>query len=71
MEMPGKNGLAVGKIIRERWSHLPLVLSSGYSQDLIQDGGPFDAFIQKPYTLTSMATTVNSVALDANGLSSP
>jgi CheY-like chemotaxis protein len=71
MEMPGKNGLAVGKIIRERWSHLPLVLSSGYSQDLIQDGGPFDAFIQKPYTLTSMATTVNSVALDPDGLSSP
>ena len=71
MEMPGKNGLAVGKIIRERWSHLPLVLSSGYSQDLIQDGGPFDAFIQKPYTLTSMATTVNSVALDPDGQSSP
>jgi CheY-like chemotaxis protein len=71
MEMPGKNGLAVGEIIRERWSHLPLVLSSGYSEDLIQDGGPFDAFIQKPYSLTSMATTVNSIALDADGLSSP
>ena len=71
MEMPGQNGLAVGKIIRERWSHLPLVLSSGYSQDLIQDGGPFNAFIQKPYTLTRMATTVNSVALDVDGLSSP
>lgn len=71
MEMPGQNGLEVGKIIRERWSHLPLVLSSGYSQDLIQDGGPFSSFIQKPYTLTSMARVVNSVALDVDGLPSP
>ncbi len=71
MEMPGQNGLEVGKIIRERWSYLPLVLSSGYSKDLIQDGGPFSSFIQKPYTLTSMARVVNSVALEVDGLPSP
>ncbi len=71
MEMPGQNGLEVGKIIREKWGHLPLVLSSGYSQDLIQDGGPFSSFIQKPYTLTSMAAIVNSVALDVDEPPSP
>ena len=63
MEMPGRNGLEVGKVIRSTWEHLPLVLSSGYGREMIKSDGPFQAFIQKPYTLTSMAKTVSAVAL--------
>ncbi|MGE4618196.1 MAG: ATP-binding protein [Planctomycetota bacterium] len=65
MEMPGRTGLEVGKEIRSRWPGLPLVLSSGYGHEVIQDGGPFDAFIQKPYNLSMLMETIGSVALPA------
>jgi CheY-like chemotaxis protein len=63
MEMPGRTGLEVGKEIRSRWAELPLILSSGYGREVIQDDGPFDAFIQKPYSLSMLMETVGSTAL--------
>ncbi|MDE0959946.1 MAG: response regulator [Planctomycetota bacterium] len=63
MEMPGRNGLEVGREINRRWSHLPLVLSSGYGRELVQDRGPFQAFIQKPYSLQALVKVVSSVVL--------
>lgn len=63
MEMPGRNGLEVGREIHQKWSHLPLILSSGYGSELIQQSGPFQAFIQKPYSLQALTQVVSSVAL--------
>ncbi|MEO2148586.1 MAG: ATP-binding protein [bacterium] len=63
MEMPGRNGLEVGRELHQKWSHLPLILSSGYGSELIQQSGPFQAFIQKPYSLQALTQVVSSVAL--------
>jgi CheY-like chemotaxis protein len=63
MEMPGRNGLEVGRELHQKWSHLPLILSSGYGSELIQQSGPFQAFIQKPYSLQALTEVVSSVAL--------
>ncbi|MBT5738726.1 MAG: response regulator [Planctomycetes bacterium] len=63
MEMPGRNGLEVGRELHQEWSQLPLILSSGYGSELIQDSGPFQAFIQKPYSLQALTEVVSSVAL--------
>ena len=63
MEMPGRNGLEVGRELHKAWSHLPLILSSGYGSELIQQSGPFQAFIQKPYALQALTEVVSSVVL--------
>ena len=63
MEMPGRNGLEVGRELHQKWSRIPLILSSGYGSELVQQSGPFQAFIQKPYSLQALTEVVSSVAL--------
>ncbi len=63
MEMPGRTGLEVGREIRKRWKGLPLILSSGYGREVIQGDTPFDAFLQKPYTLRKLARTLGEAAV--------
>jgi PAS domain S-box-containing protein len=48
--MPGISGVELGKDIRRRWPALPVVLTSGYSHVLVEQGlGGFE-FLQKPYS---------------------
>jgi PAS domain S-box-containing protein len=48
--MPGISGIDLGKEIRRRWPALPVVLTSGYSHVLVEQGlGGFE-FLQKPYS---------------------
>ncbi len=47
--MPGMSGIALARAISVRWPDLPVILTSGYSDDLTTGhGGDFD-MIQKPY----------------------
>ncbi|MEE2889485.1 MAG: ATP-binding protein [Planctomycetota bacterium] len=63
MEMPGRTGLEIGREIRSRWQGLPLILSSGYGREAIQGDTPFDAFLQKPYSLKKLAKTIGETAV--------
>lgn len=56
--MPGMSGIALGRAIAQRWPDLPVVLTSGYSDDLTAgQGGDFD-LIQKPYSRKTLVTTL-------------
>lgn len=66
MEMPDRTGLEVGKEIRARWAGVPLILSSGYGREVIEDDSLFDDFIQKPYNVEVLATSVGRTALPSS-----
>ncbi|HIN81069.1 MAG TPA: response regulator, partial [Planctomycetes bacterium] len=63
MEMPGINGECVGRSIREENYPVRIVLSSGYSEDVVSGTGEelFDAFIQKPYRIQELWEVLSRV----------
>ena len=67
MEMPDMNGEAVATEIRAKEYPIRLILSSGYTKDVLSGRNAnflFDAFIQKPYRVQELFETVYKV-LDA------
>ena len=52
--MPGQNGIELAKAIRERWPHLPVVLTSGYSHILASEGTQGFELVQKPYLIDTV-----------------
>jgi len=64
MLMPGRNGLETLQALREINPQVKVILSSGYSEDLLphpmQDARP-NAFLKKPYRSRTLATTVTEV----------
>ena len=56
--MPGMSGIALARTIAQRWPDLPVVLTSGYSDELTAgQGGDFD-LIQKPYSRKALMATL-------------
>jgi PAS domain S-box-containing protein len=53
--MPGMGGLALARVLRERWPDLPLVLTSGYSHVLSQDHEHGFELLHKPYSAEQVA----------------
>ena len=49
--MPGTNGIELAKEIRRRWPDLPVVLTSGYSHVLAEEGSHGFELLKKPYSL--------------------
>lgn len=64
MEMPDMNGEAVATEIRAKEYPIRLILSSGYTKDVLSGRDAnvlFDAFIQKPYRVQELFETVYKV----------
>ena len=59
--MPGITGVAMAKLLRQRRADLPVVLTSGYSDELAEDGYAGFEFLAKPYS----ADQVSRVLLKA------
>ena len=59
--MPGMGGLALAKLLRERLPHLPVVLASGYSDVLAQEGSGGFELLHKPYAADQLGRTLNRV----------
>jgi PAS domain S-box-containing protein len=57
--MPGISGIELGQEIRRRWPDLRVVLSSGYSPGLAQEGAHGFEFLQKPYTLEHLLAVID------------
>ena len=60
--MPGMNGVDLGREIRRRSPKLPIVLTSGYSHVLAQEGHHGFELLQKPYAVESLSRVLRKVA---------
>jgi len=52
--MPGTNGIELAKEIRARWPDLPVVLTSGYSHVLAEEGSHGFELLRKPYSIDGL-----------------
>jgi two-component system NtrC family sensor kinase len=59
--MPGMSGIDLAKEIRRRHSDLPVVLTSGYSQALSQNGSYGFELLQKPYSIEQLSRVLHKV----------
>ncbi|TCQ03925.1 PAS domain-containing protein [Sphingomonas sp. PP-CC-3A-396] len=59
--MPGMNGIELGKVIRDRYPTLPVVLTSGYSNVLAQDGTHGFELLHKPYSVEQLSRILSKV----------
>ncbi|RZM35577.1 MAG: PAS domain-containing protein [Sphingomonas sp.] len=60
--MPGMNGIELGKAIRLKYPDLPVVLTSGYSNVLAQDGTHGFELLHKPYSVEQLSRMLRKVA---------
>ncbi|MBE7201959.1 MAG: response regulator, partial [Parafilimonas terrae] len=59
--MPGMGGIALAKELRGRLPDLPVVLASGYSHILAQEGSHGFELLQKPYSADALARILQRV----------
>ena len=59
--MPGMSGIELGQQIRQHYPHLPVLLTSGYSSVLVQEGTHGFELLQKPYSLEELSLAIQRV----------
>ncbi len=57
--MPGMNGLDLARRIAARWPELRVVLTSGYSDALANDGEHGFEFVRKPYSIEGLLGVID------------
>ena len=57
--MPGMSGIEFAKVLREQSPDLPVVLTSGYSHVLVDEGRHGFPLLQKPYSASDVAKAVS------------
>jgi CheY-like chemotaxis protein len=60
--MPGMSGIELGREIRRRHSNIPIVLTSGYSDALAQNGAAGFELLHKPYSVAQLSQTLSKAA---------
>jgi len=60
--MPGMSGLQLGDVIRRMYPDLPIVLASGYSHVLAQNGDHGFELLHKPYSIDQLSHMIRKVA---------
>ncbi|MBJ6128471.1 response regulator, partial [Microvirga splendida] len=60
--MPGIGGVELGQTIRQRYPGLPIVLTSGYSEVLADDGRHGFELLHKPYAADELSRVLRRVA---------
>jgi PAS domain S-box-containing protein len=60
--MPGMNGIDLAREVRRRWPDLPVVLTSGYSHVLAEEGSHGFDLLQKPYTVDGLLGVIRGKA---------
>jgi two-component system, NtrC family, sensor kinase len=59
--MPGISGIDLAREIRRHYLDLPVVLTSGYSHVLAQNGSYGFELLQKPYSIEQLAGVLHKV----------
>ncbi|MFH6782173.1 ATP-binding protein [Methylobacterium sp. MA0201] len=65
--MPGMSGVELGLAIRKRCPGLPVVLTSGYSHVLAEEGRHGFELLQKPYAAEELSRVLHRVTRGRNG----
>ena len=60
--MPGMSGIDLGRQIHRLYPDLPVILTSGYSSILAQNGAHEFELLRKPYSIEELAKMLRSVA---------
>nr|WP_249796982.1 MULTISPECIES: hybrid sensor histidine kinase/response regulator [unclassified Bradyrhizobium] len=60
--MPGMTGLDLAQAVRDRGICVPVVLTTGYSQALSQDGAAEFDLVQKPYSIEELSRVLHRTA---------
>lgn len=68
--MPGMNGVELGLEIRKREPELPVILTSGYSHVLAQEGSHGFELLQKPYSIEELTRALRRAVDRRSGLKS-
>jgi two-component system cell cycle sensor histidine kinase/response regulator CckA len=60
--MPRMGGVSLAAEMRRRWPELPVVIMSGYAEDLTMPGleSSGQVFVQKPFTSSRLLEIVNT-----------
>jgi PAS domain S-box-containing protein len=53
--MPGMSGIEFAHLVREQWPEVPIVLTSGYSHVLVEEGRHGFPLLHKPYSAEALA----------------
>jgi CheY-like chemotaxis protein len=61
--MPGMNGTDLAQEVRRRWPDLPVVLTSGYSHILAEEGSHGFDLLQKPYSVEGLLEVLRDGAV--------
>ncbi|WP_300975264.1 response regulator [Sphingomonas sp. LHG3406-1] len=69
--MPGMNGVQLGLELRRRAPGLPVILTSGYSQVLAQEGSHGFQLLQKPYSIEELNRVLTKVTRESAGSAWP
>ncbi|WP_413771102.1 response regulator [Lichenihabitans sp. PAMC28606] len=69
--MPGMGGIELAKTIRHRWPRLPVVLTSGYSHVLSQEGSHGFELLHKPYSADQLSRVLLRVLRGSLATASP
>ncbi len=56
--MPGMSGIDLGREIQRLYPHLPVILTSGYSEAIVQSGASGFTLLSKPYTIASLSRVI-------------
>ena len=59
--MPGMGGIALARTVRRRFPGLPVLLASGYSHVLAQDGAEGFELIHKPYSAEQLGRILSQL----------
>lgn len=58
--MPGTSGIELAEMLRARFPKLPVILTSGYSHVLAEEGSHGFELLQKPYTAEGLARVLGN-----------
>ena len=65
--MPGMGGIALARLLRQKFPKLPVVLTSGYSHVLAQDDAHGFELLRKPYSAQELAEILRQVTGKGTG----
>jgi CheY-like chemotaxis protein len=65
--MPGKSGIELGQEIRRLYPDLPVILTSGYSHELAEEGRHGFELLHKPYAIEELSRLLHRVSRRPDG----
>jgi FixJ family two-component response regulator len=62
--MPGMSGVELGRLVRREYPRLPVVLTSGFSHVLAEEGRQGFELLNKPYAVEDVSRVLRRVTAE-------